>query len=93
MRVKIESNFFINGVDGESIEIDDTISVKEFLDTISRLSGGRYIFFEKGQTKLDPDDWEVDVNGKPYNGNGTESERLLEDGDTVCIRLLMYSGG
>jgi len=93
IRVRIESNFIIHGLEGESLVVEETSSVRQLLETISRLSEERYVFFAPGQDTLDPDDWEVDVNGRPYNGNRTESELPLRDGDAVSIRLMMYAGG
>ena len=40
-----------------------------------------------------PDEWEVEVNGVPYQSCGAGLETFLKDGDTVTIRILALGGG
>jgi hypothetical protein len=42
---------------------------------------------------LDPDDWEVDINGVPYQHHANGLKTLLKDGDTVTIRVMAFGGG
>jgi len=92
MRINIRSNFHITGLKGESIEIEDGNTLRQLLESVSRLSG-EFVFFERGKDILDPDDWEVDVNNIPFDGFQIGADTPLKNNDTVEIRLLMYSGG
>jgi hypothetical protein len=92
MRIYIVSNFHIPGLRGESIEIENGSTLRQLLENVSKLSG-EFVFFEKGKNILDPDDWEVDVNGIPFDGFQIGADTPLKNNDTVEIRLLMYSGG
>ena len=93
MKIRIISNFLIPGLEGEGILIEDGSTVRQLLDNISDLLGGSFTFFEFGRDTLDPDDWEVDVNGKALDGYKIGPETVLEANDIVAIRLLTYSGG
>ena len=93
MRINIKSNFYIPGLEGEIVEIRDASTVRQLLEHISEISEGTFVFFEGGKEVLDPDDWEVDVNGISYDGFHVAAETRLNDNDIVEIRLLMYSGG
>jgi hypothetical protein len=92
MRIHIKSNFNIPGLKGDSIEIRDGSTLRQLLESVSQLSG-EFVFFEGGKDILDPDDWEVDVNGTPFDGLRIGTETRLKENDIVEIRLLMYSGG
>jgi hypothetical protein len=92
MKIGIVSNFHIPGLDGDSIEVEEGSTLRRLLEGVSNLSG-EFVFFEKGKDILDPDDWEVDVNGIPLDGFHVTAETRLKHNDTVEIRLLMYSGG
>lgn len=93
MRVRIVSNFLIPGLEGESITIENRSTLRQLLEHVSELSEGSFTFFEFGRDTLDPDDWDVDVNGIALDGHKIGPETELEADDVVAIRLLMYSGG
>jgi hypothetical protein len=93
MRIRLVSNFLIPGLERESITVEAGSTVRQLLESVSRLSGDSFVFFERGRDTLDPDDWEVDVNGIALDGCQIEAETPLKDNDVVEIRLLMYSGG
>ncbi len=93
MRIHVKSNFLIRGLAGESVVVEDGSTVRQFLESVSKLSEGVLVFFERGNDTLDPDDWEVDVNGIPFDGYQIRAETPLKENDLVEIRLLMYSGG
>ncbi len=69
------------------------MTLREFLEELSKRSPTPIEYVKPGAEMLDPDDWEVDLNGIPYqhcaNGLGTP----LKDGDTVTIRILAFGGG
>jgi hypothetical protein len=93
MKVRIESNFVIPGLEGDSLAIDEASTVRQVLKSVSRLSEERCLFLAPGQDDLDPDDWEVDLNGIPCGAYTAGLETPLMAGDLVAIRLLMVSGG
>jgi hypothetical protein len=93
MWIHIASNFHIPGLKGESVAIENGCTVRQLLESVSSLSGETLVFFEHGKDTLDPDDWEVDVNGIPLDGFQIQAETALKENDVVEIRLLMYSGG
>jgi hypothetical protein len=95
MRIHIKSNFLVPGLENEeSIDFSKTeITLREFLDRLSVMSPDRVEYIEPGAKVLDPDDWEVDINGIPYQNDPSGLESLLKEGDTVTIRILAQGGG
>jgi hypothetical protein len=93
LRIRVVSNFLIPHLEEESFVIEDGSAVRHLLESLSKLSGESFVFFERGKNTLDPDDWEVAVNGIAFDGFQIGAETLLKDNDVVEIRLLMYSGG
>jgi hypothetical protein len=95
MRIDLRSNFVLPGLEGEeSIELDcSQITLREFLGELSRRAPIRIEYVRPGARTLDPDEWEVEVNGVPYQSYEGGLEALLGDGDTVTIRILALGGG
>jgi hypothetical protein len=95
MRITLRSNFVLPGLEGEeSIEFDcSQITLGEFLGELSRRAPIRIEYVRSGARTLDPDEWEVEVNGVPYQSYEGGLEALLRDGDTVTIRILALGGG
>jgi hypothetical protein len=93
MVVRIVSNFVIPGLEGESLDVAEGITLRQLLVEISRISEKRLEFFRRGSETLDSEDWEVDINGVPYYAHTTQLETLLTDGDLVGIRISIIGGG
>ena len=95
MRIDLRSNFVLPGLeDKESIEFDcSQITLRGFLEELSRRAPIRIEYVRPGAGALDPDEWEVEVNGVAYQSYGAGLEALLRDGDTVTIRILALGGG
>lgn len=95
MRIHIKSNFFVPGLENqESVDLNRTeMTLREFLDELSRMSPEPVEYIDHGAGTLDPDDWEVDINGIPYQNYSILLESLLKEGDTVTIRILAQGGG
>jgi len=95
MKIMIKSNFVIPGLeDEESLELNvSTLTLREFLENLSRLSPDPLNYVAPGADRLDPDDWEVEINDVPYQDFKDGLERSLKDGDTVTIRVLAQGGG
>ena len=95
MRICINSNFVIPGlVNGQFFDSDQSrLTLREFLKELSEGAPTRVEYVQPGANALDPDEWEVDVNGVPYQRCSNGLETLLKDGDTVTIRILALGGG
>jgi hypothetical protein len=95
MRINLRSNFVLPGLeDKESLDLDRSgLTLREFLEELSRRAPIRIEYVRPGAGVLDPDEWEVEVNGVPYQSCGAGLETFLKDGDTVTIRILALGGG
>ena len=95
MKILIESNFVVPGLQDEAgLEIDQPeITLREFLGKLSSLSPDRMEYVEPGAQALDPFDWEVEINGLPYQDYEAGLEHLIKDGDSVTIRIVALGGG
>ena len=91
----IKSNFVVPGLeDEESLELNvSTLTLREFLENLSKLSPDPLDYVAPGADRLDPDDWEVEINDVPYQDFKEGIEKYLNDGDTVTIRVLAQGGG
>ena len=95
MKIMLKSNFVIPGLeDQESVEIPgSSVTIRQLLETLSKLSPDPLQYVAPGANRLDPDDWEVDINEIPYQDFEEGLEKSLQDGDTVTIRVLAQGGG
>ena len=95
MKIMIKSNFVIPGLeDEESLELNvSTLTLREFLENLSRLSPDPLNYVAPGADRLDPDDWEVEINDVPYQDFEEGLGKSLNDEDTVTIRVLAQGGG
>ena len=95
MKIMIKSNFVIPGIeDEESLELRGSkVTVREFLEILSKLSPDPLDYVAPGADRLDPDDWEVEINDVPYQDFEEGLGESLNDGDTVTIRVLAQGGG
>jgi hypothetical protein len=95
MKIFIESNFVLPGLEDEAgLEIDQPeITLREFLEKLSSMSPDRVEYVEPGAQALDPFDWEVEINGFPYQDYEAGLQHLIKDGDSVTIRIVALGGG
>jgi hypothetical protein len=95
MKIFIESNFVVPGLeDKEGFEINQAeITLREFLEKLSTMSPNRVEYVEPGAQALDPLDWEVEINGIPYQDYEEGLEHPIKDGDSVTIRIVALGGG
>ena len=96
MKIPIKSNFVVPGLeDREYVEVDQAeMTLRQLLEELQRLAAPSPIeYVRPGARALDPDDWEVDINGLPYQKSDRELETPLRDGDTVSIRIMALGGG
>ena len=95
MRIHIKSNFFVPGLEKkDSVDVErPQMTLRDFLGELSRMSPAAIEYVRPGADVLDPDDWEVDVNGTPYQHSSHGLSIPLKDGDTVTIKILAMGGG
>ncbi len=95
MKIFIESNFVVPGLEDETgLDIDQPeTTLREFLEKLSSMSPDRVEYVAPGAQALDPFDWEVEINGLPYQDYEGGLEHLLKDGDRVTIRIVALGGG
>jgi hypothetical protein len=94
MRVFLESNFMLLGSETiESIDFDHPeITLKELLEALSSRSTNSLEFLRSDGTELSLD-WDIEVNGRSFGLSEGGLEALLQDGDTVTIKLALLGGG
>lgn len=95
MKIMLKSNFVIPGLeDEEGLELNGSeVTLRRFLEYLSKLSPDLLEYVEPGADRLDPDDWEVEINDIAYQDFEEGLEKCLNDGDTVTIRILAQGGG
>ena len=95
MKIHIKSNFIVPGLENkESMELDQfEISLREFFEELSKKSPDSMEYVDAGAERLDPDDWEVEINGMSYQHYEDGLETVLRDGDTVSIKIRPLGGG
>ncbi len=95
MRIHIKSNFFVPGMkDKDSFDLDRSpLTLRQFLEELSRISPTPIEYVRPGAKALDPDDWEVDINDIPYQKCREGLETILIDGDTVTLKIQAFGGG
>lgn len=95
MKILTQSNFVIPGLEGEeSLELSGLeITLGDFFKELSKRSPDPLEYVEPGADRLDPDDWEVDINDIPYQDYEEGLEKTLKDGDRVTIRIMAQGGG
>lgn len=78
----------------DSVDIERSeIRLLDFLGELSKMSPARIEYVRPGAEALDPDDWEVDINGIPYQQCAGGLRTLLRDGDTVTLKIMAMGGG
>jgi len=95
MRIHVRSNFFVPGLENrDSVDFErPQMTIREFLEELSKMSPTPIEYVRPGDETLDPDDWEVDLNGIPYQHCNEGLRTLLKDGDTVTIKIMALGGG
>ena len=77
----------------ESIDFDHTaVTLKELLAALTHRSAHSLEFLRSDGTDLSLD-WDIDVNGRSFGLCEGGLESLLQDGDTVTIKLALLGGG
>ena len=69
------------------------MTLRTFLEDLGKMSPDPLVYVESGADRLDPDDWEVDINDVTYLDFPEGLEKTIKDGDVVTITLLAQGGG
>jgi hypothetical protein len=95
MKIHIESNFVVPGLENqETVELDgESVSLRRFLEELSRKAPNPIEYARQGAGALDPDDWHVEINHVSYQNCPDGLDAVLKDGDTVTVNILAMSGG
>lgn len=95
MKIFIQSNFVVPGLEGrESLELEEAeMTLREVLERLSKMSPDQLRYVEPDAQTIDPDHWEVEVNGAPYESYEEGLDHPIKDGDTVNIKIVAMGGG
>ena len=95
VKIWIKSNFVVPGLkETDSVSLDSSpMNLRQFLIELAGLAPTRIEYVRPGAAALNPDDWEVEINGIPYQKTLKGLDTLLNDGDTVTINILAFGGG
>jgi hypothetical protein len=93
MTINLDSNFFILGShDLTKIELQESLTLKDLLQELSRLSPDSPEYVMPGGETLSPG-WTVQINGNILGFNNAGLDTALRDGDRVSINLDLICGG
>jgi hypothetical protein len=95
MKIKIDSNFVIPGLEGENEILLDrpAITLRELLEELSLRSSGRVRFIRPSTEAVHSMDFTIEVNGLPNQGSREDLDLVLKEGDVVVIKVLPLGGG
>ncbi len=95
MKIYVRSNFVVPGLGKEeNVDFDcSSITLRQFLDKLSKMAPTPIEYVRPGAKTLNPDDWQVEINGFPYQDRREGLETQLANGDTVTIKVLAIGGG
>ena len=94
MNIHIKSNFVVPGLeDRDSVDIDrSSMTLRQFLEELSTMSPTPIEYVRAGAKRLNPDDWEIDINGVPCDER-EGLETVLKDGDIITLKIVVFGGG
>jgi len=95
MKIFIKSNFILPGLEkAESVDFDEAeMTMREFFEKLSNMTNDRIEFIETDWLQINPEDWEIEINGMAYHQYEKGLEHILKDGDTVGIKIMPIGGG
>jgi len=95
MKIFIKSNFILPGLEkAESVDFDEAkMTMREFFEKLSNMTNDRIEFIETDSLQINPEDWEIEINGMAYHQYEKGLEHILKDGDTVGIKIMPIGGG
>jgi len=78
----------------ENVNFDrPDLTLRQFLERLSRMSPGSIEYVRPGARTLNPDDWEVEINRVPYQDLPEGLETQLKEEDTVTLKIMAFGGG
>jgi len=95
MRIFIKSNFEIPDLgEEESIEYSGSqITLRALLEKLSGSAPSLLVQMEPGTPGLNTQDYQVEINGRPFEGLKEGLDYLLRDGDSISIYIVPIGGG
>jgi len=95
MKVFITSNFVIPGLgDKESVEFSASrVTLGELFERLTEVASGQVDYLEPETGQLNTEDYQVEINGWPFEGLKEGLDYLLQDGDRVSIYIMPIGGG
>ena len=95
MRIYVKSNFVVPGLaNGEFVDLDQSqLTMRQFLEELSMRAPKRIEYVRPGTQTINPDEWEICINGIPSQQWSAGLETSLKDGDTVTIIIIPLGGG
>lgn len=95
MKIRIDSNFVIPGLEREN-EINlgySTVTLRRALEELSLRTSGRVKFIRPMTDAVDPMDFIIEINGVPNQGSKEDLNIALKEGDIITIKLSPLGGG
>ena len=91
MKVKVDSNFEIRGIFGSSeVELEGgEATLRDLLEVLSQMCGGRIVFVDPQTGEVDPDDFGIHVNGSSFQLLPQKVNTRLHDGDRVSLTMYL----
>jgi hypothetical protein len=95
MKIMIKSNFVLPGLEKtDSLDFDQSeMTLRAFLEKLSRMTTSRLEIIERDTLQVNPEDWEIEINGRIYQVFNKALDHTLHDGDTVDITIMPICGG
>ncbi|MBW2063462.1 MAG: MoaD/ThiS family protein [Deltaproteobacteria bacterium] len=95
MKVFIKSNFVVPGLgDKESIEFSaPQVTLGDLFEKLAEMAPGQVDYLEPGTGQLNTEDYQIEINGRPFEGLKEGLDYPLQDGDEVSIRIMPIGGG
>ena len=95
MKIMIKSNFVLPGLEKmDSLDFDQSeMTLRAFLEKLSRMTTNRLEIIERDTLQVNPEDWGIEINGKPYQVFNKALDHTLQDGDTIDIIIMPICGG
>lgn len=95
MKIFIASNFVVPGLgDKESVEFSaPRVTLGDLFERLTEMASGRVDYLGPETGQLNTEDYQVEINGRPFEGLREGLGYLLQDGDRVSIYIMPIGGG
>jgi len=95
MKIKVLSNFTLPGIGGENeINFDlSTVTLRDLLEELTVRSSNSIMFINPSSGDADSMLIDIEINGFPIQGSKEDLSKILKEGDTVTVNLVLLGGG